>query len=267
MSRITIAISHFEQPDLISRALLSLTATCLNDLQIIVMDDFSSEDSFNELLQTLVQFSYSSRLRVRLFKAAKNVGCYRMKNALLNELDTEFLSFHDADDYSVPLRFDRLYSEIRSSNIDILGSSYFEVFNEGSANSHFHIKDFFKYPYIAHKFGKKYISYQPSQLIRFQCFETLGGFDGTTRIGADDEFTLRAIHCKKVRNLNEPLYVKVEQASSLTMSVETGYSSQLRQVYKENLAHLRKSITRNNSLDTYCNKRNDIDFEFTEINI
>ncbi|AUJ70680.1 MULTISPECIES: glycosyltransferase family 2 protein [Pseudoalteromonas] len=264
MSRISIAIPHYNQPHLISRAIESLSLTCLKDIQLLVMDDASSDDVFAQLQQQLDKTKQLSKHPIRLFRASKNVGTYRMKNAIIQQLDTEYLAFHDADDFSVAMRLDRLYDGMRDSNIDILGSAYMEVMSDLDKGDSYYIKRFYKMPYLAHKVGIKYISYQPSQLVRFSCFDTLGGFDGSTRIGADDEFTLRAVHCKKVRNLSEPLYVKIEQAKSLTTDETTGYQSPIRAAYKQKMADLRKKIKTGLSQEFYRNTPNDEDFSLKE---
>ena len=58
MSRISIAIPHYNQPHLISRAIESLSLTCLKDIQLLVMDDASSDDVFAQLQQQLDKLGY-----------------------------------------------------------------------------------------------------------------------------------------------------------------------------------------------------------------
>ncbi|SIO95736.1 glycosyltransferase family 2 protein [Vibrio spartinae] len=268
MSRISVLIPHYNQPILIIGAIESIMRTCLSDVQVLVADDHSSEDNYIQLRYALEYLIRKNGLNIRLFRSDKNVGTYRLKNDIINKIDTEFISFHDADDYSVPMRLDYLYTLMSKNNsIDIMGSSYMDFYQNLHTANTFRIKKFYRIPFIAHQLGKKYLSFQPSQLIRFSIFRILGGFDGTTRIAADDDFLLRAIHCVKVRNINRPLYIKVERESSLTTSSATGFQSEVRLNYIEKLDQLRNTIKINLPLSEYMNKPNDVPFNLNEIDL
>ncbi|NRN29052.1 glycosyltransferase family 2 protein [Photorhabdus heterorhabditis] len=268
MSRVSVLIPHYNQPILIVSAIESIMRTCLSDVQILVADDHSSEDNYIQLRHVLEYLANKTNLNIRLFRSDVNVGTYRLKNDIINRIDTEFITFHDADDYSVPMRLDCLYNLMNKNiHIDILGSSYIDFYQNFHTVNSFRIKKFYRIPYIAHQLGKKYLSFQPSQLIRFSIFRTLGGFDGTTRIAADDDFLLRAIHCVKVRNINRPLYVKIERESSLTTSSVTGFQSETRLNYIKKLDQLRNTIKSNLPLSEYMNKPNDVRFHLNEIEL
>ncbi|MCL2891229.1 glycosyltransferase family 2 protein [Brenneria tiliae] len=268
MSRISVIIPHFNQPIYIISAIESIFRNRFNDVQVIIADDHSPEENYVRLRFFLNYLVNKGNLNIKLFRSNVNVGAYRLKNEIINNIDTEFITFHDADDFSMPMRLDFLYNTIRmNKKIDILGSSYIEFFQQKNLPNSHRVKNFYRIPYIAHMFGKKYLAFQPSQLIRFNVFCILGGFDGTTRIAADDEFLLRAIHCVKVRNIKRPLYVKIERENSLTTSNTTGFISETRLKYVEELDNLRKSIKLNCSLSFYKNKPNDIEFKLKEIEL
>jgi hypothetical protein len=84
---------------------------------------------------------------------------------------------------------------------------------------------------LRRRFGRTFLLLHPTMVVRRSVFDLLGGFDGSTRIGADTDFVLRATHIARVSNLRQFLYVKRIRSGALTTSGDTGFGSARREEY------------------------------------
>lgn len=88
----TIIIPHFNIPDLLKRCLCSIPKR--NDLQIIVVDDFSSPEVHLKLKHLEKEFSY-----VDFIYLPENGGAGKARNEGLTFSQGKYVFFADADDY------------------------------------------------------------------------------------------------------------------------------------------------------------------------
>jgi hypothetical protein len=110
----------------------------------------------------------------------------------------------------------------------VVGSSYYEIGEDGAirrtrsmvSNCNFWMA-----------LGKSHVALHPATIVRREALEELGGFDGTTRFGADTDFFLRAARLFTLRNVREALYYYRLRAKSLTGDPRTGLGSEARQAY------------------------------------
>lgn len=93
-SLVSIIIAAFNAGETISYALRSILDQDYPDVEVLVCDDGSQDNTWRELLK------YKSHPRLRLFKSKKNQGPYNIRNALLAEARGAYVGFHDADDLS-----------------------------------------------------------------------------------------------------------------------------------------------------------------------
>ena len=75
----------------------SVLAQTFDDLELILVDDGSSDGSW-EVLQTLAD------KRLRSFRFERNVGVGFARNFAITKADSEYLAFLDADDLAHPAR-------------------------------------------------------------------------------------------------------------------------------------------------------------------
>ncbi len=90
---VTIGITCYNAEDTISRAIESALAQDWPSIEIIIVDDVSTDNSLSVLRQ------YSERYnRVRLVEHTVNQGPAGARNSVLNEARGEFIAFYDDDD-------------------------------------------------------------------------------------------------------------------------------------------------------------------------
>jgi len=97
--RVTIGITCFNAADTIHRALESAFAQDWPDIEVVVVDDCSSDGS-----AAAVDLLIRGRPHARLVRHAVNAGPGAARNTILAEASGEFVVFFDDDDVSLPNR-------------------------------------------------------------------------------------------------------------------------------------------------------------------
>ena len=96
---VTIGITAFNASDTIESALASALAQTWRPIEIVVVDDCST-DGTPDILNRLA----SCHHEIRLFRTQTNSGIAVARNHILAEARGEFVAFFDDDDRSVPER-------------------------------------------------------------------------------------------------------------------------------------------------------------------
>jgi glycosyltransferase involved in cell wall biosynthesis len=96
---ITIGITCFNAHETIDRAVKSALAQEWPNLEVLVVDDCSRDDS-----RARVERAAAAHTRLRLIKHAENLGPGAARQTLLDHAAGEFLAFFDDDDESAPGR-------------------------------------------------------------------------------------------------------------------------------------------------------------------
>ncbi len=97
--RVTVGITCYNARETIARAVRSAQAQDWPDLEIIVVDDASSDGSAG-----LVKSLIAGDSRARLVCHARNAGPGAARNTIIEEASGEFIAFFDDDDESLPNR-------------------------------------------------------------------------------------------------------------------------------------------------------------------
>jgi glycosyltransferase involved in cell wall biosynthesis len=99
--KISVIIPAFNAQDYIGTAIRGLLAQSWTNLEIIVIDDCSTDNTSSVVKQ------YSKvDSRVRLIRHKENQGAYASRNTALEFVTGEFLTTHDSDDWSHPQRLE-----------------------------------------------------------------------------------------------------------------------------------------------------------------
>lgn len=104
---ITIGVTCYNASGTIARALASAASQDWPNLEIVVVDDGSSDDSWD------IVSSFAQRdQRIRAISHGVNRGCAAARNTLLKESRGVFVAFFDDDDASCPERIRKQYERI-----------------------------------------------------------------------------------------------------------------------------------------------------------
>ncbi len=220
---VTVVLPHFGCEPFLAAAVRSILDQELGDLALLVVDDASPGDEWSSILG-----GFADDPRLAAYRTTVNVGPYRIKNAVLPTIRSPFVAFQDADDRSLPARLQRQIDAMRRRRIDVLGCSVDYLSTSGQR---LFGKTMVRNCNLWLRLGKRFVALHPTTVVRREVFDVLGGFDGTTRFAADDDFFLRAAKLYRLRNLRARLYEYRLRDDSLTGAKTTGHGSAAREEY------------------------------------
>jgi len=99
---VSIIVTTFNSKRLIESCLLSLINQTYTNIEIIIIDDASSDDTEN-----IIRKLMKKDKRIKYYKLNYNVGTYAAKNFAINYANGEFVTCHDSDDFAHPEKIEK----------------------------------------------------------------------------------------------------------------------------------------------------------------
>lgn len=244
---ISIGISCYNASDTIDKAIGSALGQVWPNLEIIIVDDNSSDDS-QEVLKNFV--AVHPDIRVVFQKV--NGGVAATRNQIIHEACGEFLVFFDDDDESDPERISKQYKRIISYENDfsiadhvICHTARLQKYSDGTERyeptmgvnhgiapngASVALRTLTGKP-APNTFGSTATC---SQMARLSTYKKLKAFDVSFRRSEDTEFNIRAALSEAhFVGLEEPLVIqKMTKAPEKTLSDEEFYNLKLIEKYQ-----------------------------------
>jgi glycosyltransferase involved in cell wall biosynthesis len=176
---ITVVIPNYNGALYISAAIASVLAQEFTNLEIIVIDDGSTDDS----LKVIREWGHSIRLI-----ETKNQGASSARNAGIVSANSEFIAFLDSDDVWLPLKLKKQIEMMQNENLDLI-YCHGQEFSRDSRGGIIHLA---KYSGSCYEYFKKYpgqaiIDMGPSTVVvKKSVIESTGYFDTGFRGPAED---------------------------------------------------------------------------------
>lgn len=206
---VSVIMTAFNAAERIGPALQGLLAQTWRNLEVLVVDD-GSTDNTPEVVQEVTAVD----ARVRYVRMPSNAGTYVAKTVGLALARGEFVTCHDADDWSHPLRIERQVQPlIQDSRLVATTSQWVRIQDDGV---------FYARP--VHPLARLNPA---SPMFRKQVVQERTGLWDTVRTGADSEFHSRlklVFGRRAVRRLVMPLAFGAHHAESLMNASATGYN-------------------------------------------
>lgn len=170
---VSVIMPTFEGASRIRTALNSLVSQSWKNLEILVVDDGSSDDSISALKEIVADYPIA-----KLVLLEENGGAYVARNAGLRLAKGEYFTVHDDDDWSHPQKIASQVGHL-IENPDLVGTT----------SKHARVTEDLRFTRINRRpeFAQNNMS---SLLLRTEDARALGGWHEVNR-GADEEFTLR----------------------------------------------------------------------------
>ncbi len=124
---ISVVMANFEAGEKIVHALHSVLRQSLSDIEIIVSDDCSGDDSLAHVRRLMEMDS-----RIKLITAVANGGPARCRNRALDAARGKWIAVVDSDDIIHPERFERLIAAAEAHDCDIVADDLLLFFEDGS---------------------------------------------------------------------------------------------------------------------------------------
>lgn len=235
---VTVGMAAFDAADSIERAVRSALAQTWRPLEVVVVDDCSS-DSTAAVLEDLA----ACNPEIRVFRNAINSGVAFTRNRLLAEARGSFVAFFDDDDESLPTRVTAQVRRIldyerdhASGQFVICHTARRQLYPDGSERIS---------PTMGEELGRKaphgmavaerILLGKPlkygygacptcSQMARLETYHALGGFDPQFRRGEDTDLSVRLARAGgHFAGIAEPLVVQ-----TMTVGLEKSLAEELR---------------------------------------
>ena len=118
--KVSVIIPTYNAASTLRRAIESVTTQSLRNLEIIAVDDGSSDDTF-AILQDLAE----ADPRIRPIRLPRNGGSYAARNKAIEEARGEWIFVLDADDWYAPGRLERMVDVAERHGADMVADDQF----------------------------------------------------------------------------------------------------------------------------------------------
>lgn len=206
-SKVTVIVSCFNAERYLETSLRSLMEQTYKNLEIIAVDDCSSDSTW-DLLTALA----AEEPRMRLLQNPKNVGTYVSRNRALRASSGSFVTTQDSDDWSHPGRIEQQVSLLEANPSAVADyCAGVRMWEDGR--------------FETHRLGEliRGICY-PSLMYRKSVIMQRTGYWDCVRAGADSEHLGRILHLcgeHSVLECEKPLMIQLRREDSLTTLPET----------------------------------------------
>lgn len=185
----------------LAKAIESIQAQTLTDWELVIVDDGSTD-----LTRKIAMKHASSDSRIRVVRLPANLGRPAACNTSIEHSRGRFLAITDADDISLPCRFELQVDAMgRDPALGIVSGQLATIDESGAsigANHRYPLDG----PAIREKFrnGKMALA-NPAAMMRRELFERFGFYAEECLRGQDLEFFLRIFETVEAANLDETL--------------------------------------------------------------
>jgi glycosyltransferase involved in cell wall biosynthesis len=164
LNRVSIIMTNHNCEGYLDRAIRSVLQQTYSNLELIIVDDASTDES----LRIIEQFANVDS-RIRVFRNLVQRGTYWSKNSVIHKTTGSYITMLDSDDYDFPNRLEKQISGFTSNSIVCVTCLNDRKISEFSKET------------------ERISTGYASMMFRYEVFATLGHYD-TVKFGADSEF-------------------------------------------------------------------------------
>ena len=226
MVKISVIIPVYNEEDYLNECLDSIVNQSLEDIEIICVDDGSTDNSLNILK------SYESDNRIKIIPK-ENSGLGASRNVALDIAQGEYIVFMDSDDYLNLNALEALYDLAESKSLDCI---IYKIANfNNRTRKEFHT-DYFDMRFLSDLVGDKVFDWShvkdclfqisvtsPSKLFKRQTIENIRFPEGL--LFEDTLFFIKVLfNAQRMYFLDEYLYYRRIHSDSITNSYYAEFS-------------------------------------------
>jgi glycosyltransferase involved in cell wall biosynthesis len=205
--RVSVTISVLNGERHLRATIDSILGQTFTDFELIVVND-GSTDGTGEILE-------SCRDPRLIVVHQENRGIAVSRNKATRLARGEFIAVHDADDISMPDRFEKQVRFLdEHPDYALVGSAFYEINEKGKIRRL--VRVLTEDADLREFLGRRNWFGHGTVMMRRSAFEEVGRYDERFRYALDYDLFLRMIEKHKVANLKEPLYCWRAAASSVS---------------------------------------------------
>ncbi len=219
MPEISVIMAAYNAAKHIGESIKSVLKQTYQNFEFIIVDDASTDET-----ERIIE-GYNDR-RIKVIKNVENIGPAKSRNKAIAVSRGRFIAIMDADDISLPHRFETQIN-ILVSNPDcaLVGSSAYMIDEDGTYKSIINVK--VHDDEIRKCILQNNCFVHGSVMIRRNAMLDMGGYNDRFKYSHDYDLWLRIIERYRVGNLPEPLYcwrLSSTQISSAKKTNQNNYA-------------------------------------------
>lgn len=121
MIKVSVIVASYNSQDTVARCLTSLVNQTLRDIEIIVVNDASTDDS----LRILRKFEAEYPDKVKAIDNPINEKAGGARNKGFDAASGEYIGIVDADDYVASSMYEQLYNRAKETDADIVDTGFY----------------------------------------------------------------------------------------------------------------------------------------------
>jgi glycosyltransferase involved in cell wall biosynthesis len=198
---LSVVMAAYNPGPSLNEAVASIREQTFEDWELVLVDDGSDEDNEQEIVRLAAEDE-----RIRIVRNEVNLGLATALNRGWQSARSALIARMDADDLSLPERFQQQFAFLRKRpDVAVLGSGATIVDASGRTRGLYRPAE--EHDEILARILTRTPFVHPSVVIRRRFLERLGGYDPCLRRAQDFDLWLRGVHIFRYHNLTEPLII------------------------------------------------------------
>ena len=225
---ISVLMSVYNGEKYLAQAIESILAQTFPDFEFLIVDD-ASTDNAPSILQDFARRDP----RIRLVHNQTNKGLTVSLECLMENARGEFISRMDADDISLPMRFELQVARFgRQADLGALGTWTRYVRENGTPECDICYPD--RHKWIARRLEKENCYVHGSMMFRHACLRTLGAPVWRFRYAQDQDLYLRLLDtATQFGFVEEVLYIMRSHNESISSKFSRKFRGEYAAIMKE----------------------------------
>ena len=196
--QISVVMPAHNSAGTVREAIESILRQTFQDFEFIIIDDASTDDT-GAIIQAF------DDPRIRLIRNAENLGATKSLNKGMDVARGKYIARMDADDLSLPHRFETQFNFLENHpDYALVGSSYLQM--DGKDNVISLVRVLLEDREIKEGLKKQNWFGHGSVMMRKSALQRVGGYDEKFIFAQDYDLWLRVAEKYKMANIDEPLY-------------------------------------------------------------
>lgn len=208
---VSVVIPTHNRARLLERAMASVLGQTFQDLEVIVVDDASTD-------ATETQMRNVRDPRVRYVRHEQNRGVSAARNTGVAQARGRYIAFQDSDDEWLLDKLERQLAvmERQGSRCGMVGCALWRYIGGPTITVHWAEEPTDRERISAQGHVAAISAFIQTTLFRRECLDEVGAFDESLHVCEDWELTLRAVGRWTFGNVPEPLVISYETPNSLS---------------------------------------------------
>ena len=184
----------YNQQRFVAESIASVLGQTYRDFELIVVDDASTDDSYES-----AKIYADIDSRVRLYRNDENLNSTKTYNIAASHAKGQYIAVTSSDDLYKPDYLEK----VLASDADVAYTQYVIIDTHGKVVSERYKDGEFHFSYSA--LMKECYLFAGSMLVRRAIWENLGGYDESFECASDWDFSIRACKDHHIELVPEPL--------------------------------------------------------------